>query len=275
MQITLEIYSAISDELQCKRLSRKLALLCYFLNTRLDNTDTKFAHGGVFGRSFSNGYNALKGMTNFEVVVNQKYVINNAFYLDDDKVADEDFRGFSQHFIQILSGLSQEFQNFGSYKFINCQPIIVGNYYLRESGIDGRTLGNNYNSGFQQQGHISTVHVPQTTTYNQTVQPTHNTNFNTYQNFNSQPMNLNGSQYHQSGNVSVNRQMSSTVQAPVNVSVNRGVVNNTSLSGSISGGVVNNNLSGRKTVINMPSNASFNNDSINKNNANKRMSSII
>jgi hypothetical protein len=325
MQVTLEIYSAISDELQMRRLSRKLALLCYFLNTRLDNTH-RFVHGGVFGRQYTNGYNAGQGMTSFEVVVNQKYVINNASYLDDDKVSDEDFRGFSQHFIQCLSGLNAEFKNFGSYKFINCQPIIVGNYYLRESGIDGRTLGHNSHypiaggEGRFQQGTISTVHhqQPITTTYNQTA-PVQQTNFNTYQNFNSQPSNLinmngsqyhqqgqiinngsqylqqgqiinNGSQYHQSGNVSVNRgtvqtinaptnvsinrQLSSTVQAPSNVSINRGVVNNTSVSGSVSGGVVNNNLSGRKTVMNIPSNTSFNNDSTNIK-ASKRMSSIL
>jgi len=299
-QVTLEIYNASQDDLQCKRLSRTLALMCYFLNTRLDNTN-KFVHGGVFGRQFNNTYNPNKDQTRFEVVVNQKHVINNAHYLDDDKYSDEDFRGFSQHFIQTLSGLSPEFSTFSSYKFLNCQPIVVGQYYMKESGIDGRTLNQNY--GNYNQGTISTVYANQGHNISTIVQqqPIQSTNFNSYQNvqhqgnFNQQVVqapgqivNMQGSQYLQQGsnnvsinnpvvnrqisstiqaptNVSLNRNLSSTVQAPTNTSFNRG---NSSLSGSVG---VNNNLSGRKTVVNLGT--SFNNDSQNK--SKKRMSSIL
>ena len=172
---------------------------------------------------------------------------------------------------------------------------------MKESGIDGRTLNQNY--GNYNQGTISTVYANQGHNISTIVQqqPIQSTNFNSYQNvqhqgnFNQQVVqapgqivNMQGSQYLQQGsnnvsinnpvinrqisstvqaptNVSLNRNLSSTVQAPTNISINRG---NSSLSGSVG---VNNNLSGRKTVVNLGT--SFNNDSQNK--TKKRMSSIL
>ena len=143
-QVLIEIYNPNTDEIHNRILSRKLALLCYFLNTRLDSNNLQFVHGGVFGKQFTNSYNPVEGtQTIFEVVVNKKYVINDAFYFENENYSEEEMRALSQHFIQTLGGLSQEFTGFVNYKFYNREPIIVGNYYLRESGVDGRTLTNN------------------------------------------------------------------------------------------------------------------------------------
>ena len=138
-QVHIEIYESSANETQCRRLSRKLALLCYFLNTRLDS-NLHFVHGGIFGIQFNNTYNGGVNKTKFAVVINKNYIIDNAFYLDDEKLSEEDFRAFSQQFLQTVIGLAPEFKGFSTYKFINCAPIVVGNYYLKESGIDGRKL---------------------------------------------------------------------------------------------------------------------------------------
>ena len=151
-QILIEIYHPAQNEVQSRRLSRKLGLLCYFLNTRLDS-NLQFVHGGVFVRPFVLDYNPSNNQTRFEVVINQKYVITNASYLDDENVTEDDFRGFSAHFMETLSGLCSEFNVFRSYNFVNYAPIVVSRYYTKEAAIDGRYhnysfIGRSYNSGF-------------------------------------------------------------------------------------------------------------------------------
>ena len=56
----------------------------------------QFVHGGVFGTEFNISYNGGINKTNFAVVINKNYVIDNGFYLDDEKLSEDDFRGFSQ-----------------------------------------------------------------------------------------------------------------------------------------------------------------------------------
>lgn len=229
-QVVLEIYNSINDEQMNRRLSRKLALLCYFLNTRLD-CNTQFVHGGVFGRQFTNNYNPNQSQTRYELVVNKNYVINNAFYLDDDKLSEDDFRGFSQVFVQTLAGLNNEFSNFKTYQFRNYAPIVVGNYYLKESGIDGRTLNNqSYNAGVQQR-------------------QTYSNNFSNYQN-----LNMGGSQYSGNNSYVLQNKPSTSMNNVSNVSVGgSNVARNTVVlnpSVGISSNVsVGGNVAGRNTVV--------------------------
>lgn len=138
-QVNLEVYSNTTDESSNRRISRKLALLCYYLNTRFDS-NYQFVHGGVYASVFTKGFVPSKDQARFELVVNRNYVLNNAFYLNDDNYSDEDFSGFAQSFVQSL-GLNQQFSNFKNLQFRKYAPIVVGEYFTGRT-IDGRTLPN-------------------------------------------------------------------------------------------------------------------------------------
>jgi hypothetical protein len=160
-QVNLQVYSNNTDETTNRRISRKLALLCYYLNTRFDS-NYQFVHGGVYASQFTRGFVPSKDQARFELVVNSNYVINNAFYLNDDNYSDDDFRGFAQSFVQSLA-LNQQFSNFKNYQFRQYAPIVVGEYFTGRT-YDGRTLpGQRYTS------ELSTGL---------------SSNFSTYQNFN-------------------------------------------------------------------------------------------
>lgn len=284
-QVLIEIFNPIENENQNRRLSRKLALLCYFLNTRLD-CNLQFVHGGVFVRPFTLDYKVGNNQTQYEVVVNQKHVVSNATYLDDENVTEDDFRGFSQHFIETLGGISQDFTNFRNYKFVNYQPIIVGRHYIKESNIDGRHLNNYSSGGIVHQTHYNTISANP----GQVVHQTYSNNIGGSQYYSN---NLGGSQYHQmSGsqyvqqpqqyvqvqpqqyvsNNSTNQYVNnSSTQQISNTSLNK----NTSFNGSVNAKVnVNNSSAGRKTVINVGNVSGLNNDSVNAPNAFKRNSVV-
>ena len=199
-QVVIEIYNPNTDEIQCRRLSRKLALLCYFLNTRLNNSPVQFVHGGVFGKQFNNSYKPGQNQTIFEIVVNKQFVINDAFYFDDENYAEEEFRGLSQHFILALSNLSKDFSGFVNYNFMDYAPIVVGNYYLREGRVDGRLTNNQNFSG--------SLH-----------------RFN----------NMSGSQYQTNGSVTVNRQTTQSYQNVSGSSTGNVISGSVSATGNLAG----------------------------------------
>jgi hypothetical protein len=146
-QVLLEVFEANPKSVNCTLLSRKLAVLCYYLNTRLDG-NVRFNFGGVIGTSFSVGYVGGAKKTSFALVVNQKYVIDNAFFLQEDSFTDEEFRNFTQNFLKGLALLAPEFSSFTNFKFSYREPLVVGEVYLVNSNVDGRLLKGSSSAGF-------------------------------------------------------------------------------------------------------------------------------
>lgn len=292
-QIVLEVFNPNQNEIQHRRLSRKLALLCYFLNTRLD-CNVQFVHGGVYTSAFTNNFKPEKDQTAYELVVNKAHCIRNASYLDDENVHEDDFRGFSQHFVNNLAELAPEFNVFKNFKFVECWPIVVGNYYLKEHGIDGRRFHGNYyqqhqgnyvvhqayNAGSVYQNNPSYIQGSQVMTQSYLA----NTGNIVHQT---------GNIIHQTGNViqhpatviqhtgNVGQVSNVSVGGVANVSVSQqNVIPNSSLTGSVhanKNASATNVVQGRNTVMNIGNigSVSLNNDSSVKVSANPRLSSVI
>ena len=138
-QCLIEIYSGTVDNNVNGRIARKCALLCYFLNTRLES-NVKFVHGGVFGRRLNDNYQPERGQTNYEVLINRSQVLYNANYFDDENYSEADFRTISKLFIDTVAGLSNDYQSFNNFRFLNFAPIVVGNWSVRDQYIDGRYI---------------------------------------------------------------------------------------------------------------------------------------
>jgi hypothetical protein len=120
-------------------MARKCALLCYFLNTRLESP-VKFVHGGVFGRRLNDSYQPGRGQTNYEVVINKTQVLYNTPIFDDENYSEDDFRTAAKMFIEAVAGLSNEYLGFRNFRFLTYAPMVVGSWSVRDSYIDGRYI---------------------------------------------------------------------------------------------------------------------------------------
>jgi hypothetical protein len=138
-QCLIEIYSNSVDNVVNGRMARKCALLCYFLNTRLESP-VRFVHGGVFGRRLNDSYQPGRNQTNYEVVINKTQVLYNTPIFDDENYSEDDFRIAAKMFIEAVAGLSNEYLAFRNFRFLTYAPMVVGSWSVRDSYIDGRYI---------------------------------------------------------------------------------------------------------------------------------------